>query len=80
MPVVTQLGDPIDVNTVENGEQTQADVTALSNGSFVVSWLDTQASGDSAIRTQLYDFSGAAIGGNMTVTSALIFGIRMLHS
>lgn len=69
MSLITEFGDVIDVNTLESGEQTQPNVTALSNGSFVVVWLDSQASGDAAIRTQMYDATGDAVGRNFDVAS-----------
>lgn len=52
MASLTELGLTVDVNTQVTGEQTQPDVANLSDGSFVVIWLDAQASGTRSIMMQ----------------------------
>lgn len=61
------------VNTTVTGVQTDASLTALSGGGFVVTWTDNSASGadasGAAIRAQLYDASGAKVGGEALINA-----------
>lgn len=59
------------INTTVAGLQTEAAVTALAGGGFVMTWTDSSASGadvsGASIRAQLYDASGARVGGEFLV-------------
>ena len=61
------------VNTTTAGVQTESTVTALTGGGFIVTWTDNSASGGdtsgAAIRAQLYNASGAVLGGEFLVNS-----------
>ena len=60
------VGNQVQVNTKLSGNQSDPTVTALANGSFVVSWLDATA-GD--IRAQVFSAAGAKIGGEIIVNT-----------
>src|SRR5690606_15787846 len=57
------------VNTVTEGSQYEASVAALDGGGFVVSW-QTWADGQSDIFAQIYDASGAPVGGEFMAHAA----------
>jgi Ca2+-binding RTX toxin-like protein len=62
----TPVGGEFTVNATDVGDQTNAVVTKLSGGGFVIAWEDRNSGTDgsgSAIRYQLYDSAGAAVGG-----------------
>jgi hypothetical protein len=71
------VGSEILVNTATAGNQAAPEITALSNGDFVVTWDDGSmgvggATGDtdsSAIKAQVFDASGARIGGEILVNT-----------
>lgn len=70
------IGLEFRVNTVADGDQFGASVTALSDGGFVVAWrslealdLDTDDYGVTAVKMQRYDANGAAVGGEFVVNS-----------
>jgi len=73
------VGTEILVNAATNLSQNQAQVTALSDGGFVVAWADNSlgvggAGGDtngSAIKAQVFDASGAKVGGEHRVNTAV---------
>ena len=57
------LGGEFQVNTVESGSNFTAEIAALSNGGFVVTWDD---SANSDQKAQVYDATGAKVGGEFT--------------
>jgi VCBS repeat-containing protein len=62
------------VNTTVSGIQSDAAITALSGGGFVITWTDASASGGdtsgAAIRAQIYDSAGVKSGGEILINSA----------
>lgn len=62
------------VNSTAGGIQSDASITALSGGGFVITWTDNSASGadtsGAAIRAQMYDAAGAKVGGELLINSA----------
>ena len=65
-----KIGTEFLVNSATLDTQYQPAVTALSGDGFVISWttFDTAADGSgSAVKAQLYDASGAAVGGEFLV-------------
>lgn len=67
-----KIGSEFLVNTATASSQDQPVVTALDNGGFVVVWRDLSGQGDSSssgIKAQIYDGSGAAVGGEMLVNA-----------
>jgi hypothetical protein len=73
-----KAGSEILVNTATNGNQLEPQVTALSNGRFVVTWTDSSlgnggATGDNsstAIKAQVLDAAGAKVGAELLVNTA----------
>ena len=68
----TKLGGEILVNTVTAGNQGNASVSALADGTFVIAWAnETDAIaanyGSSAIRAQVFDASGVRLGSEIQV-------------
>jgi Ca2+-binding RTX toxin-like protein len=68
------VGTEILVNTVTANGQSGPQITALSNGGFVVTWQDGSASGgdtsSGAIRAQVFTASGAKVGTELLVNTA----------
>lgn len=68
-------GSEFVVNTTTAGNQTNAAMTALPGGGFVVTWTDASASGSdtsgNAIRAQMFDASGAKTGGEFLVNTTV---------
>lgn len=62
----TKIGAEVVVNTVTNGLQSDAKVSALSDGGFVVTWQDA-SQGGTAIKAQIFAGDGTKIGGEMQV-------------
>jgi Ca2+-binding RTX toxin-like protein len=69
-----RVGEEFLVNTITARWQIEPTVTALSSGGFVVAWTDQSNStaddfynGD--VRAQMYDASGAKVGGELLVNS-----------
>ncbi len=73
-PVVVRTGGEILVNTATNGEQWAPQITALSNGWFVVTWQDASASGGDtsqlAVRAQVFTAAGYMVGTEILVNTA----------
>lgn len=67
------VGGEFLVNTVTAGAQTQASVTALASGAFVVSWTDASGTGADpsqlGIKAQMFSASGTAIGSEFLVNT-----------
>ncbi|HEX9966181.1 MAG TPA: hypothetical protein VGB04_14480, partial [Allosphingosinicella sp.] len=69
-----RVGDEFLVNTITAESQYEPTVAALASGGFVVAWTDASNStaGDSGygdVRAQMYDASGAKVGGELLVNS-----------
>ena len=66
-------GSEILVNQLTEGNQEFADIAALENGNFVVTWQDSGNSiGFGAeIKAQIFDAAGGKVGGEFLVNSAL---------
>ena len=68
------IGPAFPVNTSTADEQTDPSISGLSSGGFVVTWMDRSGSGgDSppgAIKAQIFDASGAKIGGELLVNTS----------
>ena len=76
------VGSEILVNTATIADQNNEQVTALSNGGFVVTWGDSSqgaggASGDAssrAVKAQVFAADGTAVGGEILVNTATANG------
>jgi VCBS repeat-containing protein len=72
------LGNEILVNTATANDQANPQITALSNGGFVVTWNDLSlgvggATGDTsnyAVKAQVFTASGATVGSEILVNTA----------
>jgi hypothetical protein len=72
------VGSEIRVNTATSGAQSAPQITALSNGGFVVTWQDGSlgvggAGGDTssnAVKAQVFTASGAPMGSEILVNTA----------
>ena len=72
------VGSELLVNTATAGNQDNSQITALSNGGFVVTWKDESlgaggAGGDTsgaAVKAQVFAAGGAAVGGEILVNTA----------
>lgn len=62
------LGDEFLVNDTTSGNQSSPQVTTLSDGGFVVTWVDG-SSGTQTIRGQRYDAEGTEIGGELLLAT-----------
>ena len=62
-----KIGPEFTVNTQTTSIQTPYGIEALGSGGFVVSWFDLYD--HFSVKTQIYDASGAKIGGEITVDS-----------
>src|SRR5437868_3637578 len=77
MPV-TRVGQEILVNTATVGDQMKPQITALSNGGFVVTWKDLShgvggAGGDAtgnAVKAQVFAAGGTPVGTEILVNTA----------
>src|SRR5437762_13872922 len=75
---VIRIGQEILVNTATPGDQSEPQITALSNGGFVVTWRDFSqgvggASGDTdgyAVKAQVFAPGGTPVGAEILVNSA----------
>ena len=64
-------GSEISVNAATAGYQTQAVVTALPTGGFVVSWRDANGdAGNGGVKAQLFDSAGNKLGAEFLVNIA----------
>lgn len=61
----TKLGDEKIVNSLKNGDQLNAEVVALQNGDFIVTWLtdNTNEADPDAVKMQRFTAAGEKIGG-----------------
>src|SRR5262249_14679993 len=72
------VGSEIRVNTATSGDQSLPQITALTNGKFVVTWVDSSAgvggtTGDAsstAIKAQVFAADGTLIGSEILVNTA----------
>ena len=68
----TPVGSEFLVNTSTISSQEDPDVTQLANGNFVVTWNDFGGDGDgSAVRGQIYQPDGTAVGGEFLVNTTI---------
>jgi Ca2+-binding RTX toxin-like protein len=66
----TANGGETHVGTTTSSEQTYPDVTALSDGGWLVSWSSYNVSGGGyGVRQQRYDANGATVGSETTVNT-----------
>lgn len=67
-------GADFQVNSTESGLQSLPSVAGLTGGGFVIAWMDdSQTGGDDdlgSVRAQLYDSSGAPLGGEFLVNTS----------
>ncbi|MTD38532.1 hypothetical protein GIX45_07820 [Erwinia sp. CPCC 100877] len=74
---IVALSAPSMVNTISDGTQgllegtlkEAYDVSALSNGGYVVTWTSHDGSGTEHLKAQLYDMTGTKVGGEMQIDS-----------
>ncbi len=72
------LGEEFRVNTTTFGRQFNADVTALEEGGFVVTWVDrasnssSSVSGFDTIKAQIYADDGTPVGGEVRVDTLAV--------
>jgi Ca2+-binding RTX toxin-like protein len=69
----TKVGSEFLVNTTTSADQFEPVVATFTDGGFVIAWTDRSASGGdtsgSAIRAQIFDGSGAKLGGELLVNT-----------
>jgi VCBS repeat-containing protein len=67
------IGPAFTVNSSTASDQTDPSVSGLGSGGFVVTWMDRSGSGGdssaAAIKAQLFDASGARVGGELLVNT-----------
>lgn len=63
------LGSIFQVNTFILGGQKRPDITALSNGGFVIAWESDQENGSLGVYSQRFDSMGAKIAGDTHVNT-----------
>ena len=70
----TKVGGTILVNTQLAGLQSSPSITSLSNGGFVVTWMDDSGTlGDSSgnsVKTQVFGADGSKVGGEFLINTA----------
>ncbi len=74
-----KVGSELLINTATSGIQQFSRITTLNNGGFVVTWTDESAgvggaTGDNsgiAIKAQVYDANGVAVGGEILVNTQI---------
>src|SRR4051794_8726298 len=73
MTSIIPMGTEFLVNTATLNYQFGSSVTALSNGGFVVTWLDTSGEGgdssSTGVKAQVFDASGAKLGTEFLVNT-----------
>jgi hypothetical protein len=67
MPSVYSIGTEFLVNTTTKNSQYNPAISNLSNGGFVVTWMDTSIVGRYTIIGKIFDSSGLEIGGEFVV-------------
>ncbi len=68
-----RVGTEILVNTATTGNQETQQITALSNGGFVITWEDvsrTEPDSSTAVRAQVFSASGVMVGTEILVNTA----------
>ena len=72
-PTGTKVGSEFLVNTTTEGGQNLSTITGLTNGGFVVTWLDESGLGGdsfiSSIKAQVFDAAGGKIGSEFLVNT-----------
>ncbi|MEO7690600.1 MAG: hypothetical protein ABIS51_15060, partial [Sphingomonas sp.] len=72
MPSYVPVGNEFAVNTATTGDQTAPSIAYFANGNFIVSWVTsdtTQDGSGNAIKAQIFDATGAKIGGEFLVNN-----------
>jgi Ca2+-binding RTX toxin-like protein len=64
----TPASDTILVNTTTTGDQYSPDISAMSDGRFLVAWSDGYYTDDMDIRGQVFAADGSKIGGELTLS------------
>ncbi|MBB4041073.1 Ca2+-binding RTX toxin-like protein [Microvirga flocculans] len=76
----SKSGDEFLVNTSTTEYQTEATITALPGGRFVIAWSDYSQSGgdtsDYAVRAQIFDGDGSRIGNEFLVNTTTLYDQR----
>ena len=66
----TKVGAEFQVNTTTSTHQLHSNPTALSGGGFVITWASNSQDGSGkGVYGQLYDASGASVGGEFKVNT-----------
>ena len=69
MSAYVKVGGELTVNATYARTQSNAEVTVLADGSYVVTWADGEhASGPRSVRAQLFTADGTRIGGELLLS------------
>ncbi|MFK0087404.1 type I secretion C-terminal target domain-containing protein, partial [Pseudomonas sp. NPDC090755] len=63
------VGGEVQVNSTSLGNQTEPTIGALNDGGYVVNWMFVGLDGSTGIYAQRYDAIGAAVGGEVLLSS-----------
>ncbi len=72
---LSPIGLDFQVNGTTAGSQSEAAITALSDGGFVVTWTDQSGVGDTSgrgVRGQIFDASGSTIGPEFQINATTL--------
>jgi Ca2+-binding RTX toxin-like protein len=69
-----KVGSEFVVNTTTTNNQNEPDVTALSDGRFLIAWTDGSIGADQDIRVQLFNANGTRSGEELRVNSNAVAG------
>jgi Ca2+-binding RTX toxin-like protein len=77
-PTGVPLGEAFTINTLAAGDQRDADVAALADGRFVVTWRDAtsepgEPSGGASIRAAVFGSDGQRLGEEFQVNTAALY-------
>lgn len=75
-PLDGALGTPFIVNASLNGNQSAAGVTALADGGFAITYLDSEAAGAPHVRVALFDHAHTHLGDDTILSSSFADGTR----
>ncbi|MDH6266885.1 methionine-rich copper-binding protein CopC [Rhizobium sp. SG_E_25_P2] len=68
-PIGYEGGDEVRVNTTIPGDQSDAQITMLADGGWVVTWTDPNDGNDSGIFQQAYNADGSTLGSQTQVNT-----------
>jgi hypothetical protein len=77
-PIGYEGGDEVRVNTTIPGDQSDAQITMLADGGWVVTWTDPNDGNDSGIFQQAYNADGSTLG-SQTQVNTMTYA-RQIHS